>query len=290
MDSLSELGYSFFFAFNHHQLAERYRMFPELVKVVIAQSPLVHDCLASPECIKSRDNPLGVPLWKLFGFEFWRDAYRPHPLGKAWTLSPANYGNGNLFLGYSVNRTCALQPFIPHSERKNQVFVLAKRLSYFYHASDYHWPNIDYAHPPASLPNLTFVGSIWNDTAHEPGHKVPLSPQVPDGIINLSETNLPVDEFFHAVGSSKLLLGIGNPPLSPSPYDALCLGVPFLNPVWSWDSKNPDNRSEWATQHDGLKFVPEPYVYHVLKDRDTSVRARSFWEAVERAVNNPIDR
>lgn len=33
------------------------------------------------------------------------------------------------------------------------------------------------------------------------------------------------------VGTSKVLVGVGNPWWSPSPYHALCAGVPFINPV-----------------------------------------------------------
>ncbi|KZW03789.1 hypothetical protein EXIGLDRAFT_827749 [Exidia glandulosa HHB12029] len=289
MDALDALGYTYFFAFNHDQLAERYRAFPELVKVVIAQSPLVHDCLNDPECIKSPINVLGVPLWKMFGFEFWENSYMPHPLGKPWTLSPVNYASGNTFLGYSVNRTCSLQPFIPHDKRDNQVFVLAKRLSYFF-GDRYAWPNVDYSQPPATLKGLSFVAAVWNDTSQERNRKYPVSPKVPKGVVALNDQPLLVDEFFLEVASSKLLLGIGDPPLSPSPYDALCLGVPFLNPVVSYDKANPENRTAWITQHDGLKFQPEPYVYHVLKHPDMETRTRLFWEAAERAVSTPIQR
>ncbi|KZW03791.1 hypothetical protein EXIGLDRAFT_3583 [Exidia glandulosa HHB12029] len=288
MDALDELGYTYFFAYNHHQLADRYRMLGDLVRIVIAQSPLVHDCIRDPNCIKSPMNLLGVPLWKIFGFEFWENSYMPHPLGKPWTLSPANYRNGNFFLGYTVNRTCNNQAVVPHTLREHRVFVLAKRLSYFFENS-YQWPNIDYAHPPHALHDLTFVGSIWNDTAEEEKN-VPPSPQIPAGILNLNEANLDADEFYREVAFSKLLLGIGSPPLSPSPYDALCLGVPFLNPVMRWDKNNPENRTAWWTQHDGFKYEQEPYVYHVLKDPNTTMRTQRFWEAIERAVSTPIER
>lgn len=38
-------------------------------------------------------------------------------------------------------------------------------------------------------------------------------------------------EFSWEVASSKAMIGMGNPYWSPSPYYALCLGVPFINPV-----------------------------------------------------------
>lgn len=225
----------------------------------------------------------------MFGFVFWEDSSMPHPLGKPWTLAPYNYTSGNTFLGYSVNRTCSLQPFIPHDKRNNQVFILAKKLSYFF-SDRYEWPNIDYSQPPAmaSVKNVTFVAAVRNDT--DPSDRNRDSPKLPKGIVALNDQPLPADEFFLAVASSKLLLGLGFPRLSPSPYDALCLGVPFLNPVRHWDKANPENRTAWYTQHDGLKYQPEPYVYHVLKHPDLETRTQMFWDAIERAVSTPIER
>ncbi|EJD53467.1 hypothetical protein AURDEDRAFT_110322 [Auricularia subglabra TFB-10046 SS5] len=285
--SLYKHGYTFLFAEDHRQLAEQYRIFPSLVKVIIAHAEVVHDCFRAEECIKSPRNPNGVPLWKMFTFEFWRDSYKPHPLGNAWTLAPTEYGNGHVFIGYSVNHTCSLQPFLPHSQRKHQAFVLAKRLSYFY-KDTYAWPGVDYAHPPSTLHDLAFVGAMWNDTKDESVTQP--SPQVPAGINNLDGSTLATDDFFAALSQSKVLVGVGQPFLSPSPYDALCLGVPFINPVYQWDRQNPHNRSAWAAQHDGLRLVEEPYVYHVLRVPDLAERTRLFWEAVSRAVNTPINR
>jgi hypothetical protein len=51
------------------------------------------------------------------------------------------------------------------------------------------------------------------------------------GVIN--HGILPRPEFIHQVGKSKMMIGVGSPWWSPSPYDALCQGVPFLNPVCS---------------------------------------------------------
>ena len=49
------------------------------------------------------------------------------------------------------------------------------------------------------------------------------------GVINLRK--LGPHEFSEAVAMSKAMIGVGNPWWSPSPYHALCMGVPFLNPV-----------------------------------------------------------
>ena len=51
------------------------------------------------------------------------------------------------------------------------------------------------------------------------------------GVVNIREQNLRPEEFMAEVAKSKVMLGMGNPWWSPSPYYALCLGVPFINPV-----------------------------------------------------------
>lgn len=39
------------------------------------------------------------------------------------------------------------------------------------------------------------------------------------------------EEWERELADSKVMVGVGNPWMSPSPYHALCLGVPFVNPV-----------------------------------------------------------
>ena len=50
-----------------------------------------------------------------------------------------------------------------------------------------------------------------------------------NGIINIGRMD--PKAFGKELGKSKLLVGLGNPSVSPTPYWGLCLGVPFLNPV-----------------------------------------------------------
>lgn len=69
------------------------------------------------------------------------------------------------------------------------------------------------------------------------------------GIVNLGQ--LGQQDFVRELGQSKILIGMGDPWWSPSPYNALCQGVPFLNPVSGFprldcalaiDTMNPDNQ------------------------------------------------
>ncbi len=48
-------------------------------------------------------------------------------------------------------------------------------------------------------------------------------------VINLGRLNQ--TEFMQQVGMSRVMVGVGGPWWSPSPYNALCQGVPFINPV-----------------------------------------------------------
>jgi len=83
---------------------------------------------------------------------------------------------------------------------------------------------------------------------------------------------------------SRLLIGIGDPTTSPTPYEALCLGVPFLNPIKNqWDVSDPSNRDKWDVQHGLLKLLDPPYVYNVRRgDKE------GFLKAIKSALENPL--
>lgn len=271
-----ELGYTYIYTETTEQLARTYRMFPDLVKVVMMQASDAHACFKDSKCTKSAKNPLGVPVWKTLSFHFWRGP--EHPLGAPWTLSPEDWGRmypndkteANLYLGYSVEQTCRSIDTIPAGDRPNQAYVYAKSLSYFYDDS-FAWPNVPFA-PPF---DLELVAGINNNT------KFPSS--FPAGVNNLGPLNK--TRFYHEIAKSRVVIGVGKPPLSPTPYDALCMGVPFINPILDWKKDDPDDRSRWRTQHEGLKFEKPPYVYHVQKGD-----GEGLWNAVRQAIDNPIDR
>ncbi|KZO90816.1 glycosyltransferase family 18 protein [Calocera viscosa TUFC12733] len=269
-DALHQLGYSFLYLSDLDSATTYYRKFPDLVKVVLAQSKDVKGCSKNPQCVKSALNPLGIPIWKIFSFHFWDGDH--HPLGGPWTLSPEDYRTGNQYIGYSLEDTCKQQTFVPQEEREDQVYVLSKRLSHF-HRRDYPW-STDALVQVAEKTNLTLIAGFRNDVE---------GASEPNGVINYGM--LDKTAFFEHVSHSRALLGILHPRLSPSPYDALCFGVPFINPVDSWNRAHPTNRSRWNTQHNGLKYLEEPYVYHVFKG-DTGALVR----AVQAAKDNPIDR
>jgi hypothetical protein len=59
----------------------------------------------------------------------------------------------------------------------------------------------------------------------------------------------------------------------------------MVHALSQWDTKNPNARRRWYTQHDGLKYHDPPYVYNVHKDDQ-----KAFIAAVRNALENPIDR
>lgn len=126
--------------------------------------------------------------------------------------------------------TCPGTP-IPTSDRHNQVYILAKRLKYFYDIGPA-W-NVTFF-PRAALelsaefPGFEFVAG-YKDEDEPTKMGFPGGMAYPEGVRNLGR--LSPEEFARHVKESKALLGIGSPPQSPSPYHALCQGVPFINPV-----------------------------------------------------------
>lgn len=228
-------------------------------------------------CAQTPDFPQGIPLWKMFAMHFW-DTSNEHPLGALWTLAPepfstfprlAHRQEHNLYMGYSIAAYC--QNPIPASERHLQAYILAKQPSYFGPPS-FGFSNHVFEDIKEEL-HINFVAGTG-----EPGAALP-----DRGITNLGMMN--ATTFRDVLGHSKALIGIGRPALSPSPYDALCMGVPFINSVTSWDKENPDDESKWASQHDALLNVGQPYVYQVKQGDAEGLKA-----ALEKSMKNPIAR
>lgn len=232
---------------------------------------------------------------KIFDMHFWNSA--EHPIGGPFTLSPEDYstwkttahGRNNHYLGYSLERTCLKAPYTPHASRPRQAYVFAKHLKFFIEPEYFLWDALspkngeeqvaqsDFYTTLQADANMTFVGRMRHDV---PGLDIPA------GITELP--HMPNrTAFVQALGSSRVLLGVGNPPMSPTPWEALCLGVPFINPIKNWLVERPNDRTQWLAQHDGVFFsgLGEPYVYHVKVGDRTG-----FKEAIRKAMDTPIDR
>ncbi|KAJ3208837.1 hypothetical protein HDU82_001863, partial [Entophlyctis luteolus] len=195
-------------------------------------------------------------------------------LGDEWCIVPENYHSWeqfthNTYVGYSIEKACTKIPYVPWSERQNRTFILAKQVQYFL---DLH-VNLTVFDTLSSAERkypIKFYTTYENNT----------NVTIP-GVTNLAW--LPRQRFMTELSLSKALIGLGNPRISPSPWDALCLGVPFFNPILGWDKTRPYYRSKWHTQHDGVKYLMPPYVYNFFED-DTE----TLMSLLERAMTNEL--
>ncbi|KAG8962948.1 hypothetical protein FRC00_008355 [Tulasnella sp. 408] len=308
MDAMWALGYSMLLPKDTPETYELFRRHYQNVHMILWSDAQGQGapCLWNSSCVYAGDplsiypvpppnsTHLNIPLWKIFSMHFWNGPLGP--LGRPFTVSPEPYHlwntysedeGQNYYIGYSVERTCMKTPYIQHAERPRQAYILAKSLSYFqrpdYLLSDPSGNNAthltdDFYAKIAEEIDMTWVGSFKLDA--KPAGSLP-----PPGIVQLEKLDRPA--FHRKLAESRLVLGIGRPALSPTPYEALCLGVPFINTIQGWDQNDPENRSKWYGQHDALLHMDldEPYVYHVkMRDREGLKRA------VKLALETPIPR
>ncbi|KAF8334197.1 uncharacterized protein EI90DRAFT_3051445 [Cantharellus anzutake] len=287
--ALTNLNYTSLVSMNDHGELEgsTYWMFQlvrRLVKVVIVSPEWVFSCVKVVGCIYSpTENPDGVPIWQLFSYFFWTSPN--HPLGSGWTLSPEPYPleqasyAPNYYLGYSVEPNCLNHPFVPPQERGNRMYVMGKYLEYFSGGSDSAWA-VEFYNDAAEINGISFVVGASPNPAikvKNPG----AGSVLPKSIVNYGL--MPQKEFMDVLAHSRMLVGVGSPYTSPTPYDALCLGVPFLNAIKNWNRLDPWNRDYWDIQHGLLKLLDPPYVYNVH-----SGDKEGFLKAIKGAMTNPL--
>jgi hypothetical protein len=148
----------------------------------------------------------------------------------------------NTYLGYSIESVCRAQPFIPHSKRENQAYILAKLLSFFTPQRDRAWTPAIFDAATTATGIQYMIGAV-NDTLQG---EWPAA-ELPSNYIGFGHIGQSV--FLDKLSRARVLIGMGNPSTqvtpsaqesffpngivirSPTPYDALCLGVPFINPV-----------------------------------------------------------
>lgn len=209
IEALKNMGYTYLYAEEMERTLQLYQLFPDLVKMVLMEDGWAIACFNDVlTCQKNGANPDGIPVWKVFAFYFW-----PHPnnpLGPRWTLAPEDYkteGAGtNNYLGYSVEPTCMAHSFIPHADRFDQAYILAKRHSYFAQQPSQAWP-LEFYDAAAEATGIGFIAGAMNDADEKPDLDVPRV--LPASITNYGV--LPQADFIDAVAHSRLLIGVGNP-------------------------------------------------------------------------------
>ncbi|KAL7420898.1 hypothetical protein Q5752_004852 [Cryptotrichosporon argae] len=307
IEVLTALNYTLVYASGHMDALLIYEHLAPLVSIVIWDRNQLNRCLARNDsvhveneewrvtgawqtgtkgCIARPEYPQGVPLHKVFVWHFWGSV--ASPLGPTWTLAPENYarwsGASNQYIGYQIESHCKRIPYRAPSERKHRGVVFGKKLIYFKEELAFEQGQLGRA--AASVPPapdgwqtpFELVATAGKGVDHGGPEKLP-----EPGIISLGQ--LPREEWLDLVSRSKVLVGIGMPELSPSPYGALCGGVPFINVVKSWDKKDPEDRSKWHCQQQALCDSPPPYVYNVRAGNQTELE-----EALRAAVSTSIDR
>ncbi|KAJ3407534.1 hypothetical protein HDU80_008452 [Chytriomyces hyalinus] len=271
MHSLDLLGYTYLLASDERESWALYQVVGSETKMVIMEDIAVERCWDGRvrgegyECIATPARPFDMPVWKLFSFDFW--AGGNHPLGSEWQLSPENYKatkpyTSTTYLGYSIENWCKKVPFV--NQRQNRVYLLAKHAGYV----------------KESVIDMSIV-----QTLSQEGVKFVMGGGEPNESIWPDVQNfgtLTQPQFHLELSKSKVLMGLRNPSTSPSPYDALCLGVAFVNPIISYNRENPLDESHWELQQPFLKYVGEPYVYNVHADNKTEVM-----DAIRRAMTAP---
>jgi len=268
------MEYTFLYAPNIERIVQIHHLIPDLVKAIIVESYDTFACFEDEEnCILSGENPDGIPAWKLFSLHFWTGA--DNPLGSNWTFSPEDYRGPipNTYLGYSVEPSCLQQPFVPHVDRQDRAYIMAKQLDFVLDPRQRAWPPHFYQ-AASHMTGIQFVLGAGNSDAY---------PDPPPGVTNYGQMAQPV--FLNNLSRSRVLVGVGSPITSPTPYDSLCLGVPFINPISDWNRDDPKDRTKWWTQHGPLQSLDPPFVYNVFQDD-----LDGFVAAIKSAMLHPIDR
>ncbi|KAJ7125776.1 hypothetical protein C8R43DRAFT_1212095 [Mycena crocata] len=286
--AMQNLGYTILYAESLRETANFYRMLPNLVKLVLVNDWDAFVCWKDNQnCVQSDKNPSGIPMYKVFSFYFW--AFPRHPLGQRWVLAPEPFADhpdryvksNNTFLGYSIEEDCALTPFIPPAGRPSQVWVLAKLLRYLNPKRGAAWGKDD-LDAAANHTGVTLAFGAGLGQGESKKDLPALEGLLPSASVNYGRA--PKAEFMAHVAQARALVGIGSPLMSPTPWNALCMGVPFINPVNQWDGWHKDDRSKYFSQHLIMSYLDPPYVYNVRKDD-----REGFVNAIQQALNNPIE-
>lgn len=278
MRSLERQGYTVLYAREDWEYVEHiHRQMPDMVKIILGD-----DMDKAKKYLKTSSNQGGIPAWKIM-FMWYFPIIGRSPVGNEWHISaePAPAHWNATYIGYDVN--CDGNP-VPFESRPNQIYVMAKRLLYFY-ASDQAWPVSFFARATEELgkefEGFEFVAGYRDEDAQTKSQHANGLPH-PEGVRNLGR--LSPEDFAERVRESKALLGIGSPPQSPSPYTALCEGVPFINPVRLHDpAKGIESKSNFKhAQHWSISGLSAPYNYPVIYGD-----YESFVGAIRAALSTP---
>ncbi|KAJ7651985.1 hypothetical protein DFH06DRAFT_538320 [Mycena polygramma] len=259
-------------------------LFPSYTRAVIFDPHDLTACVKNTRgCLRSPENQDGIPLWKLFSWTQLPHDQPASPLGFAWTLTGEVFPRGETFVGFSVERSCRDIPYVEPTERLDRAFILANLETYFYGPRHNNWPP-KYFEDSGAETGVQFVASLDPEDARLASYpEIEGEHHVPSNLVEIGW--LPPSRVLEEISKSRLFIGLWDPREQPVVYEALCLGVPFLNPIRYWDANNPNDTSKWVTQITGLSDLGPPYAYNVFwHDYE------GFKKAVADAMAHPIER
>lgn len=281
-----------------------HRQLGDMVRVIVADPGEEGHKGTFAQYQKSAAWPDGIPAWKWFRMTYYPTS-ESGIVGRAWMISAepnlpraqdvALRASGGVswfatgyealqvksdpadftFLGYGL-APAEYTAVVPWAQRPPRVYILAKQAHYFHngHQAVYEPSFFTRAADElaAEFPGFEFVGGFADSRSADQRAAWP----VPAVIRNLGL--LDKHRFDEEYGHARLLLGLGSPPLSPSPYRALARAVPFANP-------HTVQNGRWTyQQHESMRDVPEPYAYQVEAFNYTS-----FVETIRSALRTPIE-
>ncbi|GAA98137.1 glycosyltransferase family 18 protein [Mixia osmundae IAM 14324] len=259
-------------------VARLHEVLNDHVKMVVFDYQTEPECIVDRFCAKSAKLPRGIPRWKMFvwdglgGVMGYETATRwPwHLVGVPLARAPES-----TFLGHTIEKDCANLPFVAHQDRPHAAYMLGKDSSY-YEPSRSSWTHDDLSAVVASSGLELRAGIKVTRDNHV----------LPPAIKNIGVSTR--TDFITSLGTAKVLIGVGNPIESPSPFEALCMGTPFINPGsktnhalnYEGIARTHDN---WRAQHAQLLEFGAPYVYNVEAHNQTELLA-----AVQQALATPL--
>lgn len=263
------------------RLGEIHSLLGPSVKMVIGDYLSIPQCLKNNACVNSKLNANGIPHHKLFVFDgFGQDV--GHPLGRKWHLTFYPQEEKNFtYLGLTIEHYCHKFGVVPPKERSNKVYILGKNRHYLHPPSPTLYPESMWG----SITNATGIGftmgTLQKHWSTSEGHTADPKDRLLEGIEDIG--SLSRDEFIYQLQHHKAVIGLGWPVQPSTPLEALCVGTPFINPVWLGRRSQPD-RSKWHTQHPYLARFDPPYVYNVQDHRPEDVQ-----EAIEQLLKTPLE-
>lgn len=171
-------------------------------------------------CMQAEDFPEGIPWWKSFMFHFW--PMFQNPLGGQWVLAPEDYSwinddvpEAHFYLGYSIEPRCLNTPTF--KLREHRALILAKNDDYFSDEKNLFRHKLagvrDRVAPLVGADGESVPFDLLSTSGEqlEPGMR---RETIEEGIMTIGRQ--PQMQWVEILARSKVLLGIGDPLLSPS--------------------------------------------------------------------------